>query len=309
MAHEHTLTAGAGPSRMQIWIEAIRPFSFTASITPVLIGSVLGAADGPFSLGRFFLALFGSLFIHIGTNLINDYYDYVNGVDTPETLGPSQVIQRGLLTAEEVYWGGITAFAIGSALGLVLVGLCGWPVLALGVVSVLAGYFYTANPLSLAYIALGEATVFIFMGPVIVIGAYYVQREAFALPPLLVSLPVGCLVAAILQANNIRDLESDRARGKNTLATAIGRQAANWELAGLVYGAFVITGLLVLLGYAPWPVLLTFATLRHALPAVRIPFGTAKVDALNAALMHTVNLHLEYGLLLIVGLLLSRFLL
>ena len=309
MAHEHTLTAGVGPGRVQIWIEAIRPFSFTASITPVLIGSVLGAADGPFSLGRFLLALFGSLFIHIGTNLINDYYDYVNGVDTPETLGPSQVIQRGLLTAEEVYWGGITAFAIGSALGLVLVGLCGWPVLALGVASVLAGYFYTANPLSLAYLALGEATVFVFMGPVIVSGAYFVQREVFALAPLLISLPVGCLVAAILQANNIRDLESDRARGKNTLATVIGRQAANWELAGLVYGAFIITGVLVLLGYAPWPVLLTFATLRHALPAVRISFSTDKVSELNVALLHTVKLHLEYGVLLIVGLLLSRFLL
>ncbi len=309
MATGQTLTAGAGPSRLQIWIEATRPFSFTASVTPVLIGSVLGAADGPFSVGRFLLALFGSLFIHIGTNLINDYYDYVNGVDTPETLGPSQVIQRGLLTAEEVYWGGITTFAIGSVFGLILVGLCGWPILALGIVSVLAGYFYTANPLSLAYIALGEATVFIFMGPVIVIGAYYVQREVFALTPFLISLPVGCLVAAILQANNIRDLESDKARGKNTLATVIGRQAANWELAGLVYGAFVITAALVVFGYAPWPVLLTFATLRHAVPAVRIPFKTDKVEEVNVALLHTVKLHLEYGVLLIVGLLLSHFLL
>ena len=309
MTSGHTLTAGAGPSRLQIWIEATRPFSFTASVTPVLIGSVLGAAASPFSFGRFLLALFGSLFIHIGTNLINDYYDYMNGVDTPETLGPSQVIQRGLLTAREVYWGGVTTFAIGSLFGLILVGLCGWPVLALGVVSVLAGYFYTANPLSLAYIALGEATVFIFMGPVIVVGAYYVQQEVFALTPFLISLPVGCLVAAILQANNIRDLESDRARGKHTLATVIGRQAANWELAGLVYGAFVITAALILLGYAPWPVLLTFVTLRHALPAVRIPLSTDKVEELNAALLHTVKLHLEYGVLLIIGLLVSRVLL
>jgi len=302
------LAAGAGPSRVQIWIEATRPYSFTASLTPVLIGSVLGAADGLFSFGRFLLALFGSLFIHVGTNLINDYYDHLSGVDTLESMSGSQVIQRGLLTAGEVYWGGIVTFAIGSLFGLILVGLCGWPILALGVVSVLAGYFYTANPLSLAYIALGEATVFIFMGPVIVVGAYYVQREVFALTPLLISLPVGCLVAAILQANNIRDLESDRARGKNTLATVIGRQAANWELAGLVYGAFVITAVLILSGYAPWPVLLTFATLRHALPAVRIPFGTDKVEAINVALMHTVKLHLEYGVLLIAGLLVSRIL-
>jgi 1,4-dihydroxy-2-naphthoate octaprenyltransferase len=174
---------------------------------------------------------------------------------------------------------------------------------------VLAGYFYTANPLSLAYIALGEATVFVFMGPVIVVGAYYVQREVFSLTPLLISLPVGCLVAAILQANNIRDLESDRAHGKKTLATVVGRHAANWELAGLIYGAFVITAALVLFGYAPWPVLITFATLRHAVPAVRIPFSTDEIEAINAALLHSVKLHLEYGVLLIVGLLVSHFLL
>src|SRR5262245_53724860 len=306
MTYGNVLAAGAGPSRWRVWLEASRPFSFTASVTPVLIGSFLAAIDGPFHWGRFFLALFGSLFIQVGTNMINDYYDYVNGVDTPETLGPSQVIQRGLLTADEMYWGGIVTFGIGSVCGLVLVALCGWPILALGLVSVLAGYFYTAKPLSLAYIALGEATVFIFMGPIIVIGAYFVQREMFTLSSFLISLPVGCLVAAILHANNIRDLQSDKERSKHTLATVIGREAACWELAGLVYGAFVITVLLVLLGYAPWPVLLTFVTLRHAIPAVRIPFGSDKVEDVNAALMYTVKLHLEYGLLLIAGLLLSR---
>lgn len=309
MTHEHVLTAGTGPSRVHIWIEATRPYSFTASVTPVLIGSVLGAIDGPFSWGLFFLALLGSLFIQIGTNLINDYYDHLSGVDTLETMSGSQVIQRHLLTAEEVYWGGIAAFSIGSVLGLILVALCGWPVLALGIASVLAGYFYTANPVSLAYIALGEITVFIFMGTVIVMGAYYVQREMFALTPLLISLPVGCLVAAILHINNIRDLESDQARGKNTLATALGRQTANWEMAGLVYGAFVITALLVLLGYAPWPVLLTFATLRHALPAVHTAFTTEQISALNVAVLHTAKLHLEYGVLLIAGLLVGHFLL
>jgi 1,4-dihydroxy-2-naphthoate octaprenyltransferase len=306
MTYGNVLTAGERPNRWRVWLEASRPFSFTASVTPVLIGTVLAIIDGPFLFGRFLLALIGSLFIQVGTNMINDYYDYVNGVDTPETLGPSQVIQRGLLTADEMYWGGIVTFAIGSVCGLILVALCGWPVLALGLVSVLAGYFYTAKPLSLAYIALGEATVFIFMGPIIVIGAYFVQREMFTLSSFLISLPVGCLVAAILHANNIRDLLSDKERGKHTLATVIGREAACWELAGLVYGAFVITVLLVLLGYAPWPVLLTFATLRHAIPAVRIPFSSDKVEDVNAALLYTVKLHLEYGVLLIIGLLLSR---
>lgn len=304
MAVENTLTVGPEPSRLKIWIEATRPYSFTASITPVLIGSVLGAMDGLFSWGRFLLALFGSLFIHIGTNLVNDYYDHKSGVDTIESKSGSQVIQRGLLTDDEVYWGGIATFGIGSVFGLVLVSLCGWPILALGIASVLAGYFYTANPLSLAYIALGEATVFIFMGPVIIIGAYYVQREVFTLAPLLISLPVGCMVAAILQANNIRDIEADKAHGKNTLATVISRRAANWELAVLIYGAFVLTGLLVLLGYAPWPVLLTLLSIRLAIPVVRIVFQT---DELQDIVEQSAKLHLEYGALLIAGMLLSRF--
>ena len=301
---ENTLTAGPEPSRLKIWIEATRPYSFTASVTPVLIGSVLGAMDGLFSWGIFFLALLGSLFIHIGTNLVNDYYDHKSGVDTIESKSGSQVIQRGLLTADEIYWGGIVTFGIGSVFGLVLVGLCGWPILALGIASVLAGYFYTANPLSLAYIALGEATVFVFMGPVIIIGAYYVQREVFSLAPLLISLPVGCMVAAILQANNIRDIEADKAHGKNTLATVISRRAANWELGVLIYGAFVLTGLLVLLGYAPWPVLLTLLSLRLAIPVVRIVFQT---DELQDIVEQSAKLHLEYGVLLIIGMLVSRF--
>lgn len=312
MVQDHTITAGAfkgpRPGQVRIWFEAIRPFSFTASITPVLIGSVMGAMDGPFSFNLFLLALFGSLFIHIGTNLTNDYYDYVNQVDILETegpnlAGPSLVIQRGLLSPKEVYWGGVGAFVLGSAMGLLLVYFCGWPILAIGLASVLAGYFYTANPVSLAYIALGEVTVFVFMGPVIVMGAYYVQRQSLALAPLLLSLPVGCLVAAILQANNIRDLELDKERGKYTLATAIGRKAATHELAGLVYGAFVIVVALVLLGFAPWPVLLTFLSLRHAIPVVRTALSTTEVQALNTAVLSSAKLHLEFGLLLVVGLL------
>ncbi len=304
MTMEHTLPSGPAPGRLKVWIEASRPFSFTASVTPVVIGSVLGALDGPFSWGRFFMALCGALFIHIGTNMVNDYYDHQSGVDTLASQSGSQVLPRQLLSPNAMYWGGIIAFVIGSVFGLMLVRLCGWPILALGVASVLAGYFYTARPLSLAYIALGEATVFVFMGTVIIIGAYYVQREMFALAPVLISLPVGCLVAAILQANNIRDIEADTSHGKNTLATLVGRRAANWELAVLIYGAFVLTGLLVLSGYAPWSILLTFLSIRLAIPAVRRVF---QEDELLGIDEQTAKLHLEYGALLIVGLLLSRF--
>ncbi len=304
MTMEHALQSGSAPSRLKVWIEACRPFSFTASVTPVAVGSILGALDGPFSWGRFFVALCGALFIHIGTNMVNDYYDHQSGVDTLASRSGSQVLPRQLLSPSEMYWGGIISFVIGSVFGLTLAWRCGWPILALGAASVLAGYFYTARPLSLAYVALGEATVFVFMGTVIVIGAYYVQREGFALAPVLISLPVGCLVAAILQANNIRDIEADTAHGKNTLATLVGRSVANWELAALIYGAFILTGLLVFSGYAPWSIVLTFFSVRLAIPTVRRVFQEEELLGIDE---QTAKLHLEYGVLLIVGLLLSRF--
>ena len=121
------------------------------------------------------LALVGAMAIQAGTNLINDYYDFRSGADSEQSLGPSMVIQRGLLSADQVWRGGIAAFAIGALIGLVLVYQCGWPILAIGVPSIAAGYFYTASPVSLAYVALGELTVFIFMGPAIVVGSYFVM--------------------------------------------------------------------------------------------------------------------------------------
>src|SRR5205807_5455037 len=130
--------------------------------------------------------------------------------DSEESLGPSMVIQRGLLAPDTVWWGGITAFAIGAAFGLVLVVLCGWPLLVIGIFSIAAGYYYTATPVALAYAGLGEITVFIFMGPVIVLGAYYVMALHFSWTAFVASIPIGFLVAGILHANNIRDIESDR---------------------------------------------------------------------------------------------------
>src|SRR5581483_4157303 len=139
----------------------------------------------------FMLALSGSAAIHAGTNLVNDYFDHVKGTDNEESLGQSGVIQRGLLSDRAVLAGGIVAFGVGAAIGLVITALTGWPVLALGLASVAAGYFYTASPFSLAYRGLGEVVVFVFMGPVIVLGAYYVQTETFAWEPFLASIPVG----------------------------------------------------------------------------------------------------------------------
>jgi 1,4-dihydroxy-2-naphthoate octaprenyltransferase len=283
-----------------VWLTALRPVSFTASVIPVLVGTAI-AAEHEFHAVLFVLALFGSVAIHAGTNLVNDYFDHVKGTDTAESLGPSGVIQRGLLTAQAVLAGGIAAFALGGALGLIIAAMTGWPVLALGVASVLAGYFYTASPFSLAYRGLGEAVVFVFMGPVIVVGAYYVQTETWAWAPFVASLPVGLLVAAILHANNVRDIESDRRNNKWTLAAIAGRPIADYEFFALMLGGYAVVVMMAISDAAPWPVLITLLSLPIALRTVRAEAQAASARALNVVLAQTAGLHMIFGALLALG--------
>ena len=298
---------GARPGTLGVWIQAIRAPSLSAAAIPVLLGVAIAARDGFFSPGRMVLALAGAMAIQAGTNLINDYYDFQSGADSTESLGPSMVIQRGLLAPDEVWRGGIAAFAIGVAAGLVLVYLCGWPILAIGVPSVAAGYFYTARPVSLAYIALGELTVFLFMGPAIVVGSYYVMALHFTWGALAASIPLGFLVAGILHANNIRDIESDRVHGKRTLATMLGRAGANYELLALDVLAYATTLLAIVAGAIPLIGLIALLTVPRAMSQIKIVMRETAAKKLNLALMRSVQLHMEYGLLMIVAFLAAAF--
>jgi 1,4-dihydroxy-2-naphthoate octaprenyltransferase len=286
--------------RIRLWITALRPVSFTASVIPVLVGTAI-AARYDFDLLLFALALTGSVAIHAGTNLVNDYFDHVKGTDTAESLGPSGVIQRGLLSPRAVLTAGIVAFALGGVTGLWITALVGWPVLVLGLASVAAGYFYTASPFSLAYRGLGEVVVFVFMGPVIVMGSYYVQVQRWDWEPLIASLPVGLLVAAILHANNVRDIENDRRNNKWTLAALAGRPAADYEFTVLVLGGYAIVVLMTMFGAAPWPVLLTLLTLPLAVGIVRREAAEQTARGLNVVLAQTAGLHMLFGLLLAFG--------
>jgi 1,4-dihydroxy-2-naphthoate octaprenyltransferase len=285
---------------IRTWLIAVRPVSFTASVIPVLVGTAI-AAEHEFHPALFVLALIGSVAIHAGTNLINDYFDHVKGTDDRAALGPSGVIQRGMLTPGAVRAGGIACFALGAAIGLAIVATTGWPVLALGIASVAAGYFYTASPFSLAYRGLGEVIVFVFMGPVIVLGAYYVQTESWAWAPFVASLPIGFLVAAILHANNVRDIENDREHGKWTLAARAGRPLADYEYLALVLGGYVVLVAMTVFGGAPWPVLLALLTLPLAIRVVRVEAETQSRRALNTVLAQTAGLHMLFGALLAFG--------
>jgi 1,4-dihydroxy-2-naphthoate octaprenyltransferase len=298
---------GARPGAVTVWIQAIRAPSLSAAAIPVLLGVAVAARAGFFSLGRMILALAGAMAIQAGTNLINDYYDFRSGADSEQSLGPSMVIQRGLLSADQVWRGGIVAFGIGALIGLVLVYQCGWPILAIGIPSIAAGYFYTASPVSLAYMALGELTVFIFMGPAIVVGSYFVMAMHFSSSAIWASIPLGFLVAGILHANNIRDIESDTRHRKRTLATMLGRAGANYELIVLDAAAYLTTIFAIIEHAIPWIALAVFITIPRALDQIRIMTRESDPKRLNLGLFRSIQLHMEFGLLMIAAFLVAAF--
>jgi 1,4-dihydroxy-2-naphthoate polyprenyltransferase len=286
---------------IRTWWMAVRPFSFTASVTPVVLGSVLAGYDGYWNWLLFAITLVASVAIHAGTNLINDYYDWQKGADTPESLGPNRALQQGMLTPTQVFWGGIFCFALGAGLGLYLVAARGFFILWLGILSVLAGWFYTAGPFAFAYIGLGEVVVFIFMGPIMVLGSYFVLAQRAPLHVIWLAVPVGLLVAAILHANNMRDLEGDLAKGKRTLANLLGRRASKIEYYVLVGGSYVLLVLLVILGIAPRFTLLTLVTLPSAIELIRAAAAFETPPRLNKVLRGTAKLHERFGWAMILG--------
>lgn len=290
---------------LALWWRAARPYSLTASVTPVLVGTAAAAHDGHFAPLVFLATLVGAVAIQAGTNMLNDYYDYVRGIDTGESIGPGGLIQHGLLSAGAVRAGGFALLAVGSLFGLWLVTVAGWPVLAAGVLSVLAGYAYTGGPLPLGYNGLGDLAVFVFMGPVIVLGAYFVEARALGPSAWWLSVPMAALVTAILVVNNLRDLDEDRRRGKRTLATMIGRRATRAEytaLAVLAYAAIVG-------GVAAWGLpplcLVGLLTGPAAVSLCRRIARDTDPMALTHALRDTAQLHQRTGVLLAAALVIS----
>jgi 1,4-dihydroxy-2-naphthoate octaprenyltransferase len=289
------------PGSLRIWFQAIRFFSFTASVIPILVASALAWYDRSFNAGLAIAMLLASVACHAGANLANDYYDHLRGIDTPESLGPSKVIQQGLLTPRQVRRGMLLAFAIATGVGLAIVAVSGWPVFWLAMGCLAAAVLYTGGPKPLGYMALGELTVFLTMGPAMVVGGVYVLTGNVTTAAIIASVPIGCLVAVILHANNIRDIELDRAARKVTLATLLGRKAADVEYILLVSGAYLGAGALVATDAGLWPVLSVVATLPRAVGLVQSLRAALDPPSLNRVLRQTAGLHLRFGALLATG--------
>ena len=202
------------PGSIGAWRAAARPPTLTAAVAPVLVGTGAAIGDGVFAAGPFVAALFGALCLQIGANFANDVFDFERGADTGDRLGPPRATQMGLLTPLQMKIGMWAAFLLAFLAGIYLVVVAGWIVVVIGLASIVAGLIYTGGPWPVGYHALGDAFTFVFFGMVAVVGTYFVQAEAAPGMVWLAAVPVGCTVTAILVANNLRDLATDRAAGR-----------------------------------------------------------------------------------------------
>jgi 1,4-dihydroxy-2-naphthoate octaprenyltransferase len=290
-----------------IWVMAARPRTLPAAVAPVLVGTAAAIEHhGDLSgLWAFIAALVGSVFIQIGTNLANDYSDAKRGADTVDRLGPVRVTSAGLVAPQRVLVATWVAFGIAVAAGIYLATVAGWVIIAVGVASIAAGVLYTGGPRPYGYAGLGELFVFLFFGLVAVNGSYYVQLERLDWLPFGLSVAVGCLATAILVVNNVRDIETDRRAGKNTLAVRLGRQGARRLYIGLVVAAYsALLGTVISHGGAWWA-LLGLLSAPLAIRPARAVLTRTDGPALNGALAGTGALLGVFSPLVSLGLLLA----
>lgn len=287
--------------RLTPWVMASRPRTLPAAVAPVIVGAAVAFHDGTFRPLAVLAALFAALMLQIGANFANDLGDYRRGADLPGRVGPTRVTSAGLLSPAAVAAGMWTAFALAALAGSYLISVGGWPILVVGVLSIVAAIAYTAGPLPLGYFGLGDLAVFIFFGLVAVMGTYYVQARAVTLLVALAALPMGALITAILVVNNLRDADTDRLAGKRTLAVLLGRRGARAEYSILMVIAYV-TPFAIWLGLdLRATILLPLLTLPLAVRLIRTIY-TVLGPPLNLALARTAQLAAGYAILFAIGL-------
>jgi 1,4-dihydroxy-2-naphthoate octaprenyltransferase len=287
----------------RIWLMAARVRTLPAAVAPVLVGTALAGHEGRFRPLAFVAALLGAIFIQVGTNLSNDYSDARRGADTEDRLGPVRVTAGGLVPPRQVLMATYMSFGAAVLCGVYLIAIAGPLLLAIGAASILAGVLYTGGPRPYGYAGLGEVFVFLFFGVVAVTGSYFVQQQRIEWQALALSVPVGLLASAILVVNNVRDIDTDRRAGKNTLAVRMGRERTRTLYAAMLALAFAAVVALAV-AQSPWWLLALGAT-----PLAAKLVGTVRTrtdgPSLNGALAGTGGLQLAFCVLLSAGILAS----
>ncbi len=290
------------PNSAQAWILAIRPRTLPVSIGPVLGGTAVAFGIGSLRIGAALAAALGALLLQIGSNFSNDVFDFEKGADTEQRIGPPRAAQMGLLSARALKRAMAAVFVLAALAGLYLSIVAGPVIVLVGAISILVAIAYTAGPWPLGYHGLGDSAVFIFFGLVAVVGTTFVQTGEIETLAFVAAIPVGALATAILVVNNLRDIDTDRAAGKRTLAVRWGRRGARREWATLVGGAYLMTLVpWLVFGEAPW-VLLPWLSAYHAGSLWRVIAQSEAGPELNEALAGTAQLGFAFSVLFAVGL-------
>lgn len=294
------------PSSLNIWWRLMRPHTLTASFVPVLVGTAMAIIDHSIHFALFAAMFIASIMIQAATNMLNEYFDYIRGLDTEESVGIGGTIVRDGIPPSVVRNLAIAFYAISVLIGVYICMESSWWVALAGSLSILVSYLYNAGPKPIAYTPFGELFSGLFMGPVIIMIAYFIQAGELSLHYMLLSLSVGLLIGAINMSNNIRDLDGDKEHGRKTLAILLGRPRAIAFLAGMFAAAFLITFILVSIQMiTPW-VLIVILSIPKAVQAIRQFQGKTLAYEMMPAMKSTAQLNTWFGLLLTAGLIIGH---
>ncbi len=290
--------------RVRNLVEITRPFALTASIVPICAAGALSLLDGLMHWGLFGLALVAGILLQVGTNVINEVYDVRKGIDSITSPRASQALVTGRVTEKDAFRLAYAAFAVCAALGIVMVAVRGWPLLLIGAFGLVMGWGYTAPPLQYKYRALGLPLVFLLMGPLMVVGAYYAVTGQWSWQAAVASVPIGLLVTAILHGNEWRDIGEDARAGIRTLSISAGRSVAHWIYVVLLVGAYVTLALGVAFDLLPRLSLLAVLSMPLLVQALRASELGATGQQREIAMIdrNTARLHAAFGALFVLGL-------
>jgi len=284
------------PGSAGAWLLAARPRTLVAGLVPVLVGAACATRAGEVHLGAALASLLGALALQVGTNFVNDAADFERGADDDHRLGPPRAAQSGLLSPAALRRGVLAAFALASAAGVYLIALRGWPIVGIGLASMAAGVAYTAGPLPLAYLGLGEVFVVLFFGFVAVCGTAFAVAGTVPALAWSAALPVAASATMLLVVNNLRDEPTDRRAGKRTLVVRFGRRFGEAEYLACALVLYAVPAAWWALGIIGWTGVLPWLSLPLAWGAVRA-LRAGEGAALNAVLQRTAGLLLVHGLL------------
>lgn len=293
-------------SAWKIWVKTSRPFTLMATLSPVLVGTAVAYYEGTFQPVTFLVTLFSCLFLQIGTNYFNEYFDYRYGLDHAGSLGAMTVIFRNEMMAGQVLGGGIACFVIAALLGIVLIFQVGPAIILFGLAGMTIAYFYSARPFKFASRGLGDILVFIAMGFLMTWGSYYVQIPHWSWRAVAASIPVGFLVTAILNMNNVRDYQDDLAVNKKTLPVRFGLRFGQRLHAWLLRGSYIAAIIFALLNVLPIFSIAVLLTFPLAYRNIRAVLGATDRKAFIVGIKRTALLHFQFGVVLALAIVVAR---